>query len=118
MIFGYTPIPAPVVPPDGITYDPNLAPNAMGAYKGRSGVPIIGWVDVYSDDPNTLTISALGTTFGTPTKNGKIVTYPRSFITSSRGIFYDKVTVKDSLGSDTRDIVYEIIGNPVITGCR
>lgn len=114
--------PAPIVNPDGITWDPNDAPSpVMGAYQGYVGTTITGEVDIYVET-GTIRVGSTHTTIGTPTAdpNGTLFTYPWSFTSTTAGLVFDSWTVTDDMDTviDERTIVFNAVRKAVITGCR
>jgi len=111
--------PAPIVLPDGVTFDPNDAPSpVMGAYSGSIGIAITGEFDVYSEI--AVAVNSIYTTIGTSQvdPNGTLYTYSFSFTPSEGGIYYDNIVASNAGGKDERTIVFNILKPPVITGCR
>jgi len=111
--------PAPVVPPNGIPFDPNNAPSpVMGACKTKVNHSITGEFDVYSMTP--LTVTANYISIGTPTTdpNGTLYTYPWVFSSSKGGLYYDNIVATNSDGENKRTIVFQVTAPPVFTGCR
>lgn len=120
-------LPAPTIPPNGVAYDVNQAPNAMGVYKCYVNKVLAGEFDVYASSNRVVSLADDGgLTIGTPVvttdaNNVKKYVYPWSYIPTVQGISYHSIRMEDSLaGVNVREIVTDAaIDQPVIIGgCR
>lgn len=134
MIFGYTPTPAPVVPPGRPPqFDPNAAPSpVMGYFVVYTGQVKNGQFDIVEPDGEIVTIQTDTITMGTHTSavdtndpNGIAMkyTYDWSYRPAAIdvGTHYVNVIAIDTQGNPAaRTIVLIVKQNaaPVFTGCR
>lgn len=104
--------PAPVIPPG----DPN---SSMGSYVLMKGQILdTQCIIVYSDANAAPAVTATYTSFAAPFKrtDGQWQ-YNWTVSISTRGTFYDYITITDQYGFDRRPIKFKVVDKPIITAC-
>lgn len=121
--------PAPVVPPDGVSFDPNDMPSpVMGVYEVYVNESISGQIDVVEPEGETVTVASEGGLILIPDSQVALESpaikyiYNWSYTPSVVGVYAFNVKVRDLSGNeDNRTIVFGVLKKnqpPVITGCR
>jgi len=116
--------PAPVVPPDGVTFDPNDMPSpVMGVYEVYIDTPTTGYIDIYEPEGESITVTSDGgLILSEYSHDANDYVYKWTYVNSVAGIYGVNVKVLDPSGNeDNRTIVFGVIKKnqpPVITGCR
>ena len=116
--------PAPVVPPDGVTFDPNDMPYpVMGVYEVYIDTPITGYIDIYEPEGESITVTSDGgLILSEYSHDANDYVYKWTYVNSVAGIYGVNVKVLDPSGNeDNRTIVFGVLKKnkpPVITGCR
>ena len=116
--------PAPVVPPDGVSFDPNDMPSpVMGVYEIYTNTPVTGYIDIYEPEGEAVTVTSDGgLVLSQESHDANDYVYKWTYIQSVAGIYPVNVKVTDASGNeDNRTIVFGVIKKnlpPVITGCR
>ena len=116
--------PAPVIPPDGVSFDPNDMPSSvMGVYEVYIDTPITGYIDIYEPEGETVTVTSDGClVLSQEFHDANNYTYKWTYIQSVAGVYAVNVKVLDPSGNeDNRTIVFGVMKKnkpPVITGCR
>ena len=119
--------PAPAVEPDGVSFDPNLAPNCIAAYQVYVGDILADRICIAEPDKDEITLTAPLITIGSRTQivYGDYIEYVYNFSYEPNeadiGLHYVDLEASDEHGATSNaTIVIEVLINhpPVFIGCR